>query len=124
MACGTPVIAFNRGSVPEIIEDGLTGFVVEGKEEAVAAIDCLSRLLSRRYSAALRGTVHGTADGARISYRISQPHRETAIPTVATTDYARRWSGRRVSRATLLSKSKASLKRNLKRGTVRSLLSG
>ena len=47
MSCGTPVIAFNRGSVPEIIEDGLTGFVVEGKEEAVAATDRLSRL-SRR----------------------------------------------------------------------------
>ena len=44
MACGTPVIAFNRGSVPEIVEDGLTGFVVEGEEEAVAATDRLSRL--------------------------------------------------------------------------------
>jgi glycogen synthase len=44
MACGTPVIAFNRGSVPEIIEDGLTGFVVKGKEEAIAATDRLSRL--------------------------------------------------------------------------------
>ena len=29
MACGTPVIAFNRGSVPEIVENGLTGFIVE-----------------------------------------------------------------------------------------------
>ena len=29
MACGTPVIAFNRGSVPEIIEHGVTGFIVE-----------------------------------------------------------------------------------------------
>src|SRR5262249_48670540 len=47
MACGTPAIAFNRGSVPEIIEDGLTGFVVEGKKEAVAATRRLSRL-SRR----------------------------------------------------------------------------
>ena len=47
MACGTPVIAFNRGSIPEIIEDGLTGFVVEDKEEAVTATDRLSRL-SRR----------------------------------------------------------------------------
>jgi glycosyltransferase involved in cell wall biosynthesis len=47
MACGTPVIGFNRGSVPEIIEDGLTGFVVEGKEEAVAATHRLSAL-SRR----------------------------------------------------------------------------
>jgi glycosyltransferase involved in cell wall biosynthesis len=44
MACGTPVIAFNRGSVPEIVEDGLSGFVVESKEEAVAAADRLSRL--------------------------------------------------------------------------------
>jgi glycosyltransferase involved in cell wall biosynthesis len=44
MACGTPVIAFNRGSVPEIIEDGLTGFVVKDKEEAVAASDRLPRL--------------------------------------------------------------------------------
>ena len=44
MACGTPVIAFNRGSVPEIVENGLTGFMVERKEEAVAATDQLSRL--------------------------------------------------------------------------------
>jgi glycosyltransferase involved in cell wall biosynthesis len=47
MACGTPVIAFNAGSVPEIIEDGLTGFVVEDESEAVRAADCLSGL-SRR----------------------------------------------------------------------------
>ena len=44
MACGTPVIAFNRGSVPEIVEDGLTGFVVEDQEEAVAVADRLSQL--------------------------------------------------------------------------------
>ena len=44
MACGTPVIAFNRGSVPEVIEDGLTGFVVEDETSAVGAIRQLSRL--------------------------------------------------------------------------------
>jgi glycosyltransferase involved in cell wall biosynthesis len=38
MANGTPVIACRRGSVPEIIEPGLTGFVVESVEEAVAAL--------------------------------------------------------------------------------------
>jgi len=38
MACGTPVIAFNRGSVPEIIEHGVTGLIVEDEAEAVAAI--------------------------------------------------------------------------------------
>ena len=75
MACGTPVIAFNRGSVPEIVEDGLTGFVVESKEEAVAAHRPTISALSPRHSATLRGAVHGTADGARISCRLSQPHR-------------------------------------------------
>ncbi len=44
MACGTPVIAFNRGSVPEIVENGLTGFVVETIEEAVAAVAKLPSL--------------------------------------------------------------------------------
>ena len=38
MACGTPVIAWPRGSVPEVIEDGVTGFIVESEAEAVAAI--------------------------------------------------------------------------------------
>src|SRR6201986_2212092 len=44
MACGTPVIAYNRGSVPEIIEDGLTGFIVEDEISAVAAVNSLSTL--------------------------------------------------------------------------------
>ncbi len=39
MACGTPVIAFRGGSVDEIIEDGVTGFIVESIEEAVEAIE-------------------------------------------------------------------------------------
>jgi glycosyltransferase involved in cell wall biosynthesis len=44
MACGTPVIAFNRGSVPEVVDDGLTGFVVEDEKGANKALDRLSRL--------------------------------------------------------------------------------
>ncbi|MGI4858906.1 MAG: glycosyltransferase family 4 protein [Janthinobacterium lividum] len=44
MACGTPVIAFNRGSVPEVVENGLTGFVVEDVYGAVAAVDRLGEL--------------------------------------------------------------------------------
>jgi glycosyltransferase involved in cell wall biosynthesis len=44
MACGTPVIAFNRGSVAEVVDDGLTGFVVEDIEGAIGAIDRLPRL--------------------------------------------------------------------------------
>jgi glycosyltransferase involved in cell wall biosynthesis len=37
MACGCPVIAYGRGSVPEVVEDGLTGFIVKDVAEAVAA---------------------------------------------------------------------------------------
>jgi len=51
MACGAPVVAFNRGSVPEIVEDGVTGFIVEDETSAVAAlheIGALSRRAIRR----------------------------------------------------------------------------
>jgi glycosyltransferase involved in cell wall biosynthesis len=44
MACGTPVIAFNRGSVPEVIENGVSGFVVEDEISAVAAVKRLHTL--------------------------------------------------------------------------------
>lgn len=44
MACGTPVIAFNRGSVPEVIEDGVTGFIVEDETSAVGAVRRLPQL--------------------------------------------------------------------------------
>jgi len=51
MACGTPIVAWRNGSVPEVIIDGVTGFVVDNIAEAVSAVervDSLSRLGSRR----------------------------------------------------------------------------
>jgi glycosyltransferase involved in cell wall biosynthesis len=39
MACGTPVVALRNGSVPEIVEDGVTGFVVDELDDFVRAID-------------------------------------------------------------------------------------
>jgi len=48
MACGTPVIAFKSGSVPEVIDDGITGFVVPGEAEAIQAIGRLSELDRRQ----------------------------------------------------------------------------
>jgi glycosyltransferase involved in cell wall biosynthesis len=51
MACGTPVVAFNRGAVLEIVEDGLTGFVVEDETSAVGAIGQLSALSRERIRA-------------------------------------------------------------------------
>jgi glycosyltransferase involved in cell wall biosynthesis len=48
MACGTPVIAWSRGSVPEVVEDGVTGFIVETEAQALAAIGRIHRLDRRR----------------------------------------------------------------------------
>jgi len=60
MACGTPVIAYPCGSVPEVIDQGLTGFMVRNVEEAVAALEkarsldrgAIRRRFERRFSAA------------------------------------------------------------------------
>jgi glycosyltransferase involved in cell wall biosynthesis len=59
MACGTPVVAYRRGSVPEVVEDGVTGYIVEDIAGAVAAMSRLDRLdrgliraeFQRRFSA-------------------------------------------------------------------------
>jgi glycosyltransferase involved in cell wall biosynthesis len=51
MACGTPVIAYRRGSVPEVLDDGVTGVVCDGVDQAVAAVGRiheLSRAACRR----------------------------------------------------------------------------
>ena len=45
MSCGTPVIAFNRGSVPEVIDDGVTGFLVTNVDEAVTAVEKINTML-------------------------------------------------------------------------------
>jgi glycosyltransferase involved in cell wall biosynthesis len=44
MACGTPVLAFRHGSVPEVIDEGVTGFVVDSEEEAVRKLGSLLAL--------------------------------------------------------------------------------
>jgi glycosyltransferase involved in cell wall biosynthesis len=48
MACGTPVIAYNCGSVPEVVEEGITGFIVNSRKEAVEAVGKLSGLSRRK----------------------------------------------------------------------------
>jgi glycosyltransferase involved in cell wall biosynthesis len=52
MACGTPVIAFNRGSMPELIENGKNGFTVNTVDDAIEAvrqIKNIDRKYCRRY---------------------------------------------------------------------------
>jgi len=71
MACGTPVIAFANGSVPEVIDDGVTGFVVndiEGAIRATAKVDSLDR---RRIRATFeqRFSVEKMVDGYLAVYK-------------------------------------------------------
>jgi len=64
MACGTPVIAFNNGSVPEVLEDGLTGFIVENEAEATLAVAKIGTLDRDRIRAEFdrRFTAHHMAE--------------------------------------------------------------
>jgi glycosyltransferase involved in cell wall biosynthesis len=52
MACGTPVVAYRRGSVPEVVDDGVSGYIVE---DVAGAVDALGRL-DRLDRATIRGT--------------------------------------------------------------------
>ena len=44
MACGTPIVAFRSGSVPEVIDNGVSGFVVDSVDDAVSAVSRLSEI--------------------------------------------------------------------------------
>jgi hypothetical protein len=71
MSCGTPVIAFNRGSVPEVIEHGVTGFIVETAEEAAAAVEQAIKLDRARIRAAFEQSF--TADIMAMNYEATYP---------------------------------------------------
>ena len=58
MACGTPVVAWRRGSVPEIVDHGETGFIVATEDEAVAALARLHLIDRRRGARRVRATLH------------------------------------------------------------------
>ena len=65
MACGTPVIAYHCGSVPEVVEDGVTGFIVEDEDQAVAAVGRLAHIDRRRVRARFEQRFSATAMARR-----------------------------------------------------------
>jgi glycosyltransferase involved in cell wall biosynthesis len=82
MACGTPVVAFRRGSVPEVIDDGLTGWVVDAPEDAVEAVRRLGALDRKRCRRVFeeRFTASRMADDYLEAYRslVERPQALTA----------------------------------------------
>ena len=66
MACGTPVIAFNRGSVPEIVEHGVSGFIVEDETGAMSAVSRLGELS--------RGTVRSRFEARFTARRMAEDY--------------------------------------------------
>src|ERR1700751_3873766 len=88
MACGTPLIAYNRGSVPEIVEQDLTGFIVEDEISAVAALDRLHQLdrgmIRKQFEA--RSTGRGMALDYLAAYRSLMEASEPRIKLVSSAE--------------------------------------
>ena len=91
MSCGTPVIAFNRGSVPEVIEDGLTGFIVEDEAAAVAAV--------RRLDHLDRGVIRAHFEQRFTARRMAQDYLATYLRLAADERHTMRPSLQVVKRA-------------------------
>jgi hypothetical protein len=79
MACGTPVIARRRGSVPEVLEHGVTGCIVDDLDEAVRAVEGVGRL-SR---AGCRHAFERRFDARRTAMDHVDVYRRVALPAGA-----------------------------------------
>jgi glycosyltransferase involved in cell wall biosynthesis len=91
MSCGTPVVAVKRGSVSEIIEDGVSGFVVDTFDQAVAAVKRIASLDRRKVRAAFEQ--HFTAermarDYVAIYQAITAPMAEQHLRSIRAHDQA------------------------------------
>ena len=70
MACGTPVVAWRNGSVPEVVADGETGFIVSSVEEMAAAVGRVGDLDPQPHAVLGRGAVLRRGDGLRLRTRL------------------------------------------------------
>jgi glycosyltransferase involved in cell wall biosynthesis len=82
MACGTPVIAYRHGAIPEVIEDGVTGFIVDGLEDAIRAAERIStlsrkhcrRVFEQRFSASRMAEDYLTTYQRLIDSKLTPPY--------------------------------------------------
>jgi len=89
MACGTPVIAFDSGSVPEVLEDGLTGLIVTNEDQAVDAVrrlDTLDRARIRLEFEHRFTAQHMAQNYLKLYASLSRPRRLPALGSRAVGD--------------------------------------
>ena len=82
MACGTPVVAFRCGSVPEVVDDGVTGFIVDDVDDAIRAVARLDELDRRRVRATFEARFSAEAMArsyVRIYERLVAEHERSRI---------------------------------------------
>ena len=97
MACGTPVVAWRNGSVPEVIDDGTTGFVVESVDDAVQAVarvPSLCRRTCRRVFEERFDAARMAREYVEVYRRVAQDGRERLPRAGHDTAPSRRPSGR------------------------------
>jgi glycosyltransferase involved in cell wall biosynthesis len=92
MACGTPVVALRRGSVPEVVEHEVAGFVVDSVEELCAAVDTCDDLDPKacREVASRRFDLSVMADGYERAYHALLTGRPTTVSAPAAPSVTRR----------------------------------
>lgn len=96
LACGTPVIAFRRGSVPEILDDGVTGFIVDDVDAAVdaaARTDGLSRRACRAAFEARFTAERMARDYLALYEQIAHPRVQPALNNIAGLRAIRSFNG-------------------------------
>ena len=81
MACGTPVVGYRRGALPEIVADGVSGFLVDDIAEAVAAVP-RALALDRTGVAAAPAAASQPSHGRRIHHRL-RDHAQLGAPATA-----------------------------------------
>jgi glycosyltransferase involved in cell wall biosynthesis len=96
LACGTPVVAWREGAVPELIDQGVTGFVVNSVEGAVGALSrvwqldrrLVARVAHQRYSARRMARDYLRLYARSIARDLSLPSVLSALPAFTPPDYA------------------------------------
>ena len=87
MACGTPVVAYRRGSMAEVIDEGVTGFAVDDQDAAVAAVPiaaALDRTLVRATAERRFGVDRMVAEYISVYDRVLEEHDLQRSPKLST----------------------------------------